>query len=379
MTKERDFGAELDWIKEQLLQLQAHVMKQHSGSPGGGSSSAPSAHLSEQSDASGGTLHFAGSFRHGSGTLKWAPQERAIGELTKLDSEKGAKILSALGHKQRLDILRAIIEEPQTGAALVERLNMGTTGQLYHHIKALAGADLLHQEERGGTYSVPAHRLLPILLLLTAAKDLSETSDYMAMSEVRDRAGDYLGKPASQGKHDPHLLLWAVLENSILEHEAGFCSEIHLFLHGGSAITIADNGRGIPTRALEGSGKTWLHSVMTDLEQLTVQSAVVTAPGSAKGINIAVVNAMCEWLQVDIRREGTNFRQQYRHGIPQHKLLTVGETSETGTSVTLEPDRELFEGSFDPKRIQDRCEELMRAFPKLTIRIHNEFGEIQGE
>ncbi|RAP74054.1 helix-turn-helix domain-containing protein [Paenibacillus montanisoli] len=374
MSEKRDFGAELDWLKEQLLQLQAQMMKQQPGGRSSGGAWAAQPQPGEQLDAAnehGGMLHYAGSFQHGSGTLKWAPQERPISELTKLDSEKGAKIIAALGHKQRLDILRAIIEEPRTGAELVERLNMGTTGQLYHHIKALAGADLLHQEERGGTYSVPEHRLLPILLLLAAAKDLSETSDYLAMSEARERAGDYLGNPAAQGKHDPHLLLWAVLENSILEHEAGFCSELHLFLHDDRSITASDNGRGIPTRALEGSGKTLLHTVMTDLEQLAVQGAVLTAPGSARGINIAVVNAMSDWLQVDIQREGTIVRQQYRHGIPQHPLLTVGVTCETGTSVTFLPDQELFEGGFDLSRVKARCEELMRAFPKLAIRVHS--------
>jgi DNA gyrase subunit B len=135
-----------------------------------------------------------------------------------VDGDKVAKVLGALAHKQRLDILQGVVREPLMGAELVDRLNIGTTGQLYHHIKALQGADLLVQEERGGAYSVPGHRALPLLLLLAAAADLLDTSDYIDMAAVRNDAGAYLGGTA---EYDPHLLLWAVVDNCILEHRAG--------------------------------------------------------------------------------------------------------------------------------------------------------------
>lgn len=370
MEKERDLGAEMDWVKEQLLQLQALVKHRQSGKAGMGSPSVDSAMDRDSGEA--GKLHFAGSFRQDASLLKWEAQERDVLQLMQADSEKSAKILAALGHKQRLDILRAIIDEPQTGASLVEQLGMGTTGQLYHHIKALVGADLLQQEERGGTYRVPESRLLPILLLLAAASDLSDVSDYLDMSEARNRAGDYLsgGMPAPGEKFDPHYLLWSLLENSVLEHEAGYCTEIHLFLHDSRTITAADNGRGIPVRLLADTGKTWLHTVMTDLKQLAVKGAAVTAPGSAEGINIAVVNAMCTALQVEVRREGSIMRQSYKHGIPQHPLLTIGKTQETGASITIEPDAELFEGGFERAVIEERIKALRIAYPKLAIRFN---------
>ena len=114
------------------------------------------------------------------------------------------------------------------GTELVERLNMGTTGQLYHHMKALLGADLLVQEERGGRYSLP-ERALPVLLLLAAASDLLDTSDYLDLAEARSNAGAYLGN--SSDEYNPHLLLQSVLENTILEHQAGDCSVVNIFLH----------------------------------------------------------------------------------------------------------------------------------------------------
>ncbi|WP_219834487.1 helix-turn-helix domain-containing protein [Paenibacillus sp. R14(2021)] len=364
MNQQRDYGTELDVLKEQFERLQEQLDRITGTRP---RTEAIAAGAAE--DSPRGTIHFAGSFRQGDGLLKWEAQERAAEELLQFDSESTAKILAALGHKQRLDILRALLGKPQTGAALVEQLQMGTTGQLYHHIKALAGADLLQQEERGGAYTVQPSRLLPILLLLSASHDLRETSDYLDMTAVRDQAGDYLGS-ASAGKYDPHILLWAVLENSIMEHEAGFCSEVNLFLHADGTVTIADNSRGIPVSLLSGTGKTWLHTVMTDLQQLFIRGAVVTVPGSAKGINIAVVNAMTSRLQVEARREGVIVRQSYKHGIPQHPPLTIGVTGETGTSVTLEPDAELFTGAFDSGQIMQRAEEIMTAFPNLTVRMH---------
>ncbi|MBM7566572.1 helix-turn-helix domain-containing protein [Paenibacillus sacheonensis] len=367
MNDERNFGAELDWLKAQVLQLQDLIGRPPAARAG---SAAPLVAADEQAPAQG-AVHYAGTFRQENTLLKWEPQERIADELLRFDSDRAAKVLAALGHKQRLDILRSLLEQPQTGTALVEQLQMGTTGQLYHHIKAMAGADLLRQEERGGAYSVQPRRLLPILLLLAAVNDLSDTSDYIDMTAVRERADDYLGSAIIPGNCDPHALLWAVLENALMEYEAGYCSDIDLFLHD-TSITVADNGRGIPTSLLGGTGteRTWLHAVMTDLRQLAIQGAEVAVPGSAKGINIAVVNAMSTQLQVEVRREGKISRQSYKHGIPQHPLLTIGMTAETGASVTFEPDPELFAGRFDRAQIQARAEAIRAAYPALRIHVH---------
>ncbi len=225
-----------------------------------------------------------------------------------LDSDKTAKIL-ALGHKQRLDILRSVLKEPLTGTELVERLNMGTTGQLYHHIKALLGADLLIQEERGGKYSLPGRRALPVLLLFAAA-DLLDTSDYLDLAEARN-TGAYLGN--SSDEYNPHLLLQSVLENTILEHQAGYCSVVNIFLHEDGSITVADNGRGIPIQALPNSEKPRVQAVLTEIGRYgNGSSASIIAPGSEKGINIPIVNALSLKLTVEIRRDGRVYRQDYK-------------------------------------------------------------------
>lgn len=358
MTSTRDFGAELDVIKQQLEQLQRFIQPR---------TTTLVQHLDNSQDEMG-YLYYSGSFSKDQGnTLRWDPQQKDVAELLGLDAEKASKILGALGHKQRIDILRTLLVQPQTGAELVEGLQLGTTGQLYHHIKALLGADLLAQEERGGTYTVPRHRVLPVLLLLAAVSDLLDTSDYLDMTEARQQAGSYLGS-ASAEAHDPHYLLWSVVENSILEHQAGFCDEVTFFLHADGSVTVADNGRGIPVTALPGSEKTNVQAVLTELS-VPYRSASYRAPGSEKGISIPVVNALSSKLTVEIRREGKVFRQDYKHGIPQSALLTVGTTKETGTGITFLPDRELFGTGFDTQRITEYVAETSASYPQLKIEV----------
>ncbi|MEW9699357.1 ATP-binding protein [Paenibacillus sp. SI8] len=318
------------------------------------------------SENDNGGVFYSGQYRSGQSSLRWEPQERRISQLLHVDSDKVAKILAALGHKQRLDILRSVLQEPLTGPELVERLNMGTTGQLYHHMKALLGADLLVQEERGGAYSLPAHRALPLLLLLAAASDILDTSDYMDMTEARNNAGDYLG--STQESYDPHHLLWAVIENSILEHQAGYCSEISLFLHGDGSVTVADNGRGIPVEALPDCESPRVQTILTDMNRLSA-SASFLAPGGEKGIRMPVVNALSLELSVEIRRNGRVFQQHYKHGIPQSDLLTVGVTKETGTSITFLPDPDIFHATFDLAVLHNQIAEVSKAYPNLHIQV----------
>ncbi|PUA39382.1 ArsR family transcriptional regulator [Paenibacillus elgii] len=313
-----------------------------------------------------GTVYYSGHYEGRGRAFHWTPQERRMDELLRLNTDKASKVLSALGHKQRLDILRAVVNEPLSGAALVERLNMGTTGQLYHHLKALLGADLLVQEPGGG-YTLPVHRMLPLLLLLAALTDLIDTSDYMDMTEVRSNAGAYLGR--EQGGYDTHILLWAVLENSVLEHRAGYCSEVDIFVHDDYTVTVADNGRGIPVRLLPSSNLSNVQSVLTDIAESSGNAPFVS-PGAEKGISIAVVNALSESLSVEIKREGKVHRQDYMQGIPQTELLTVGLTEATGTSVTFRPNRELFGAGFERKRIEEGASELAAAYPGLAVMVH---------
>ncbi|MDF2662957.1 MAG: ArsR family transcriptional regulator [Paenibacillus sp.] len=369
----RDYGAELDALKAQMAELNSLVRKmaglESKLAVTGGTDSLGKEAIREEGSAASCAIYFSGYFRSGDHTVRCEPQERHSDDLFGLHEGKAAKVLSALGHKQRLDLLLEVWNEPLTGAELVERLNMGTTGQLYHHLKALTGADLLMQEERGGRYTIPAHRRFPILLLLSAVSDLMDTSDYIDMTEARNEAQSYLGTATKEG-YDLHQLLWAVVSNSIQEHREGYCSEVGIYLHDDGSATVADNGRGIPTRLLPQTGQPAVQSVMTKLDKFGDSSLSFVAPGADKGISIAVVNALSRTLSVEIRRDGEVYRQAYRHGIPQSGLMTVGETNETGTSVTFKPEQELFAGRFDKAGIEARLGELREAYPGLRLRIH---------
>ncbi|CAM3589258.1 MULTISPECIES: ATP-binding protein [Paenibacillus] len=308
------------------------------------------------------SVFYAGTvFSQGQG-LRLEPQERQMADLLDIQTEKAAKIITALGHKQRLDILKTVLAAPLTGSELVERLHMGTTGQLYHHLKALLGADLL-QQEPGGRYTVPKHRQLPLLLLLAAAGDMLDTGSYMDMAEARQHASLYFG---TTGNFDAHHLLWAVMENVILEHSAGYAGEIGIFLHEHGSVTVADDGRGIPVEALPHSNTPEAQSVLTDIQRLN-NGAQLLVPGAEKGISIAVVNALSEALTLEIRRDGRIHRQEYRHGIPQTGLHIIGTTRETGTSVTFTPDRELFHEALDFNRIKEYTASITTAYPQLIV------------
>jgi DNA gyrase subunit B len=354
----RDFGAELDAIAVQMDELKRLVSQKPNMSP-------MQAHhaKSDQKEDELGAIFYSGQYR-GKNRYRWDPQQRSVSQLLDLDGDKVAKVLAALGNKQRLDILTAILREPLSGSEIVEQLNMGTTGQLYHHTKALLGADLLVQEDRGGKYSLPPHRSLPLLLLLAAGSDLLDTSDYMELTETRNHVDAYLGN--NQNGYDPHHLLWAVIENSILEHQAGYCSEVSIILQNNGSITVADNGRGIPTQAIAQTNKTNVQAILTEISQNNSTASVIAQSG-VKGINMPVVNALSQQLSVEIRRESKVFRQDYKHGIPQTELLVIGVTQETGTSITFTPDQDIFGTTFKKDILENRIKDWSSLFPSLKI------------
>ncbi|WP_127581855.1 ATP-binding protein [Paenibacillus koleovorans] len=376
----RDYGAEIDQLHHKLEELTSLVQRLVNDQiPQDKATFKPTAAIQalpvseatvlESHDKEPiGAIYYSGHLMGTAHRMQWEPQERGIEQLLGINGEKAAKVLAALGHKQRLDLLKEVLKEPMTGVELVERLQMGTTGQLYHHLKALTGSDLLEQEERGGRYVVPRARMLPLLLLLASVGDVLDTSDYIDMTLVRNQPVDYLGDSAVAEGYDAHVLLWAVLENTILEHRAGFCSEVSIFIHEDGGITVADNGRGIPVKVLPQTEKPIVQSVMTDLQRL---GSGYVAPGAEKGISIAVVNALSQLLTVEIRREGKQYRQQYRGGIPLTGVQIVGAASETGTSVTLTPNRDIFTRPVSRNVVELRRSELQTLYPELKVTIEN--------
>lgn len=163
----RDLAAELDALKEEVRRL-AESMKSQALPP-----FAQAKHLRDMTDQSGtsGFVQHAGYYAAGERGYMWEYTPVAAETLLALDDEAVARVLAALGNKQRLAILKAILKQPATAAELVERLDMGTTGQVYHHLKALQTTGLITQEERG-IYAFRGPRVSGLLLMLAAAQNV---------------------------------------------------------------------------------------------------------------------------------------------------------------------------------------------------------------
>lgn len=367
MVSDEEWRIEINALKSQMAELERLVRNIGTGRPYVGfSDSMNEGHAGHDGGASG-YVYYAGQYQSNEQLLRWEPKERELKQLLSIGTEKISKILSALGSKPRLDIITSILIESLTGTEIVEKLSLGTTGQLYHHLKALQGADLLTQDT-SGRYTLPDHRKLPLILLLSAVVDMLDTSDYLDMVDVRNSAGSYLGNKPKDG-YDANLLLWAVVENSVIEHVAGYANEVHIFLHPNGGATVSDNGRGIPVKAFENSNKSTVQTVLTDIERFSSE-APYQAPGAEKGISIAIVNALTYSLAVEVQREGYIYRQDYKHGIPQSDLITVGVTQLRGTSITFKPDPELFGKGFDRDIITQQLERIALSYPSFTVCLH---------
>lgn len=368
---DHELKEDIERLKQQMIDLQEWVKKlsmdQMSKTPPRREEVAIRELVSNDDCKEMGSIFYSGRYQSGGIGYRWEPQERSTEQLIDTDSDKMSRVLAALGNKQRLDILRTLLKGPLSGAELVEQLQMGTTGQLYHHLKALLGANLVIQD-KGGRYTIPSERILPFLLLLTGVCELVDASDFIKMMEVRDDVEQYLGKQKDR-PYDAHLLLWAIVENSLLEHSAGHGSEVHIFLHADGSATIADNGRGIPTKLLPQTNTPVVQSVLTDIDRLKNYSSF-KAQGANKGMSIAVVNALSSRLTVEIRRTGKIYRQDYKNGIPQTELMEIGVSNETGTSITFRPDHDLFSLGFNEDQLERHVAEMKSVYPELTIQLH---------
>ncbi len=191
------------------------------------------------------------------------------------------------------------------------------------------------------------------------------------LEAVRRRPAMYIG---SVGKRGLHHLVNEVVDNSIDEALAGFCDRIVVKLHRDQAITVEDNGRGIPVDIHPQFKKSALELVMTKLHAGgKFDKKAYKVSGGLHGVGVSVVNALSEWLEVWVKREGKIWYQKYERGRPVCELKVVGETNETGTIIKFKPDPEIFEEvKFDPSIIESRLKELAYLNPNVTIIFENE-------
>ena len=197
------------------------------------------------------------------------------------------------------------------------------------------------------------------------------------LEAVRKRPAMYIGDTSSRGLH--HLVYEAV-DNSVDEALAGFCTKINVTIHIDNSVSVTDDGRGIPVdRHAKFKRKSALEVVMTTLHaggKFDKDSYKVS--GGLHGVGISCVNALSEWLEVEVRRDGTVYFMSFKRGITHTQLEERGRAKKTGTKVTFHPDPEIFEETvFNAEILLNRLREL--AFLNKDIRITFEDERVDDE
>lgn len=196
--------------------------------------------------------------------------------------------------------------------------------------------------------------------------DDSQIQVLEGLEAVRKRPGMYIGSTSSRGLHH---LVYEIVDNSIDEALAGFCDEILVDINEDNSITVVDNGRGMPTGIHPKMGKPTVEVIMTVLHAGgKFGGGGYKVSGGLHGVGASVVNALSEWCEVTVSRDGEVWQQKYSKGIVKSDLVNMGTTDNHGTKVSFKPDTEIFEETeYDFEILSNRLREL--AFLNKGIRI----------
>ncbi len=209
--------------------------------------------------------------------------------------------------------------------------------------------------------------------------DSSEIQVLEGLEPVRKRPGMYIGSTDERGLH--HLIV-EIVDNSVDESLAGYCDTITVEITREGAVAVTDNGRGIPIDIHPKEGVSAVQVVLTKLHAGgKFGGGGYKVSGGLHGVGLSVVNALSEWLEVEVRKNGKIWRQRYMRGIPMRELAPVGETAETGTKVTFYPDAEIFETiEFNYDTVRTRLREVAYLNKGLKINlIDNRPGQEKNE
>ncbi len=198
------------------------------------------------------------------------------------------------------------------------------------------------------------------------AYDASNIQVLEGLEAVRKRPSMYIGSIDGRGLHH---LVYEVVDNSIDEALAGYCTQIDLTINHDGTITVQDNGRGIPVGIHPKYKKSALEVVMTILHAGgKFDKDTYKVSGGLHGVGVSVVNALSEWMEVEVKRDGKTYYQRYQRGAPVDDVLEIGEAEGTGTKTTFMPDSKIFETTrFAYDTLVTRLREL--AFLNRGIRI----------
>ncbi len=209
----------------------------------------------------------------------------------------------------------------------------------------------------------------------SAGYDAQDITVLEGLEAVRKRPGMYIGSTGIRGLHH---LVYEVVDNSVDEALAGFCTQVDVTIHPDNSITVVDDGRGIPVSKMAKEDKSALEVVLTVLHAggKFGEGQGYKVSGGLHGVGVSVVNALSESLKAEIRRDGPVWRQEYVRGAPQSPIAEGEPSSEHGTSISFLPDSEIFEDTnYDYTTLETRLRETSFLTRGLRISITDERGE----
>lgn len=191
------------------------------------------------------------------------------------------------------------------------------------------------------------------------------------LEAVRKRPGMYIGSTSSSGLHH---LVWEIVDNSVDEAMAGFCTKIEVTVHPDNSITVVDNGRGIPVDKHPVKKIPTLEVVMTILHAGgKFDNSAYKVSGGLHGVGVSVVNALSKKMVVQVRRDGKIYEMQFSRGKTTQKMVEVGTSKNTGTTTTFWPDEEIFETTvYDYDILRNRLQETAFLNKNLKIVLRDE-------